>query len=91
MAADEATSPLRQLYFAVQCVLMGEREAVDAPWPVQLAELRCAAAAGSDLAAALDEIAALLASGSHFPALRIVRRLLAREAEFVTPSPPAPP
>lgn len=81
MQAEEATTPLRRLYFSIQALVLdpeARREAVEAGSRI---EQLLAAARTPDLVAALLDAREALDAGRPFHAMRAIRPLFAVERE----------
>jgi len=87
LQADEATTPLRQIYFAVQVLLM---DPVAASYAIGLAEKLLGAAAQAyatpAIVAGLRSIDELLRRRRYFEALKALRSLYPLEAQEMSPS-----
>jgi flagellar biosynthesis repressor protein FlbT len=84
MTADQTTTPLRQLYFVIQLLLIDPRARTTAE-PLcreQLAELNRTVSSEA-LLAGLGEVARALDGGRPLEALKIIRRLLPIEAQVL--------
>jgi flagellar protein FlbT len=89
MQADEATTLVRQVYFAVQIMLMDPTAAGSAaPLAHSLIESAVGAYRGPELAAGLKGVATSLLRGRNFEALRALRRLFAFEDKELQPLAP---
>lgn len=92
MQPEETTTPLRQLYFAVQMILMDGAGGTSAR---RLAEQLMASLnrtlENADILAALDLVAAQLGSGRIFDALKTIRALFPIEARVLAGNSIAPP
>ena len=84
MQAEEATTLVRQIYFAVQIMLM-DPAASAAPLARSLVESALAAYRGPDLTAGLKGVAASLVRGRNFEALKALRSLFALEDKELQP------
>ena len=84
MQAEETTTPLRQLYFVVQALLMDPRNA-DATRMLfrQMLASTMASFNNLDIRAELMAIAGLVDDGSAFEALKRLRTLFPREAAIL--------
>lgn len=84
---DEATTPLRQLYFIVQVMLMNPDSAVQArqmfnrSLPLLLASFE-----DGQIRAALKHIDGLVSEGEVYEALKSIRALYPREAQILSRS-----
>ena len=89
MQADETTTPLRQLYFVVQALLMDPRNA-DATRMLfrQMLASTMASFTSHEIRAELLFIAGLVDEGSAFEALKRLRALFPREAAILDGPPP---
>jgi flagellar protein FlbT len=89
LQADEATTPLRQIYFAVQVLLM---EPNAASYAIGLADQLIAAASLAyrtpEIVEGLKAIADLLTRRRYFEALKALRALYALEKLEMFPPPP---
>ncbi|MCI4678795.1 flagellar biosynthesis repressor FlbT [Rhodoblastus acidophilus] len=85
---DEASTPLRQLYFTLQTELMDRDAAPIARkmFKTMLADTSAAFGPGA-VAEGLREAQALAESGRIFEALKAIRALYPREAELLTGAP----
>ncbi|MET0169944.1 MAG: flagellar biosynthesis repressor FlbT [Aliihoeflea sp.] len=94
MQPEAATTPLRQLYFIVQIILMSPQEAADARAMFRNSLPRLIESFESDaIKADLKQIDQLVAEGQVYEAMRLLRTLFAREDAILTPMPasrPAP-
>ena len=80
MQAEEATTPVRQIYFAVQIMLMDPTAAASAgPLARSLIESTLRAYRATELTAGLKGVAASLVRGRNFEALKALRGLFAFE------------
>ncbi len=85
MQVEDAATPMRQLYFVVQLMLMSPSD-VDQAKSV-FGHQRCAlyaAADNADLLSGLDAVEALVESGRYYEALRKIRSLFEIEATILT-------
>lgn len=86
MQAEEATTPVRQIYFAVQIMLMDPTAAASAaPLVRSLIESALAAYHTPELTGGLKSVAALLLRGRNFEALKALRGLFALEDHELRP------
>ena len=86
MQAEEASTLVRQIYFAVQIMLMDPTAAASAaPLARSLVESALAAYRGPDLTAGLKGVAASLVRGRNFEALKALRSLFALEEKELQP------
>jgi flagellar protein FlbT len=86
MQAEQATTPVRQIYFAVQIMLMDPTAAASAaPLARSLIESALGAYSAPDLAARLKSVAVSLARGRNFEALKALRSLFALEDRELQP------
>jgi len=86
MQAEEATTPVRQIYFAVQIMLMDPTAAASAaPVARSLIESALAAYHAPDLTGGLKSVAASLLRGRNFEALKALRSLFALEDKELQP------
>ena len=86
MQAEEATTLVRQVYFAVQIMLMDPTAAASAvPLARSLVESAVGAYRAPELIAGLEGVAASLARGRNFEALKALRGLFALEDEELRP------
>lgn len=84
LQADETTTPLRQLYFIIQSVLMNPATAPDA---IALYSKTHAALmqtfSNPDVIKGLQNVADVMAEGRAFEALKIIRQLYPLEKEIL--------
>ena len=86
MQAEQATTPVRQIYFAVQIMLMDPTAAASAaPLARSLIESALGAYSAPDLAVGLKSVAASLVRGRNFEALKALRSLFAFEDRELQP------
>ena len=88
--ADETTTPLRQLYFIIQSVLMnptGAAEAITLYSRTHAALMQ--AFSNPDVIQGLQNIADVMAEGRAFDALKIIRQLYPLEQEILEADGPA--
>jgi flagellar protein FlbT len=86
MQAEEETTLVRQIYFAVQILLMDPMAADSAaPLARSLIESALQAHRAPDLTAGLKGVAASLARGRNFEALKALRGLFALEDKELQP------
>jgi len=86
MQAEQATTPVRQIYFAVQIMLMDPTAAASAaPLARSLIESALGAYSAPDLAAGLRSVAASLVRGRNFEALKALRSLFTFEDRELQP------
>jgi flagellar biosynthesis repressor protein FlbT len=86
MQAEEATTPVRQIYFAVQIMLMDPTAAASAaPLARSLIESSLQAYRSPELAAGLNSVASSLIRGRNFEALKALRLLFALEDKELQP------
>ena len=88
MQPEETTTPLRQLYFVLQSILIDPRNA-EATRPL-FWELHASTARSFDneaIAGGLETVAELVRANRIFEALRATRGLFALEAEILAPPP----
>lgn len=84
MQVEEATTPLRQIYFAVQSALMDPAEAMRAAGLAGGMLLRLAPAVETrEIAEALPEIARQIEAGRHFDAMKRLRALFPVEDQII--------
>lgn len=92
MQPEAATTPLRQLYFIVQIVLMSPQEAGDARAMFRNSLPRLIASFESDsIKADLKQIDRLVNEGQVYEAMRLLRTLFAREDAILSPAAAAHP
>lgn len=87
LQVEEATTPLRQLYFVAQTLLIdpaGEGDALVLFDKVHKA--LCVALAGHEIAGEIDEVGCLVRSGNAFAALKRIRGLYPIEEELMAGS-----
>ena len=86
MQAEEAKTLIRQIYFAVQIMLMDPPSAANAaPLARSLIESALAAYRAPELTAGLKGVAASLARGRNFEALKALRGLFTLEDKELQP------
>lgn len=86
MQAEQATTPVRQIYFAVQIMLMDPTAAANAaPLVRSLIESALAAYHTPELTGGLKSVAASLRRGRNFEALKALRSLFALEDKELQP------
>jgi flagellar protein FlbT len=86
MQGKDATTPLRQVYFAVQVILMDPSNADEAAGLARtLIESAAAAFESEEVRARLRVIKALVARGRYFEALKTLRALFPLEAREMFP------
>ena len=86
MQAEEATTLIRQIYFAVQIMLMDPTAAASAaPVARSLIESALVAYRAPELTAGLGIVAASLVRGRNFEALKALRGLFTREDKELRP------
>jgi flagellar biosynthesis repressor protein FlbT len=91
MQAEEAKTLIRQIYFAVQIMLMDPPAAANAaPLARSLIDSALAVYRAPDLTAGLKGVAASLARGRNFEALKALRGLFALEDKELQPLVSAP-
>ena len=91
MQAEEAKTLIRQIYFAVQIILMDPPAAANAaPLARSLIESALAAYRAPELTAGLRGVAASLARGRNFEALKALRGLFTLEDKELQPLVNAP-
>ena len=84
LQADEATTPLRQLYFVVQTMLMEPGE-LDAKLELfhEFHKAQINTFDAPEIVTQLEEVGGLVESGKHFVALRAIRNMFALEQEIM--------
>jgi len=89
LQADEATTPLRQLYFVVQTLLM-EPDELDAKLELfrEFHKAQLNTFETPEIVTQLDEVGRLVENGRYFEALRTIRKMFALENEIMAS--PAP-
>jgi flagellar biosynthesis repressor protein FlbT len=89
MTEADATTPMRQLYYIVQLMLM---EPSDLAINGTVFQQQCAAMAGvyrqPAILDGLAKVAALVGRRRHFDALKVIRSLLPLEQEMIAPAAP---
>ncbi len=86
MQAEEATTPVRQIYFAVQIMLMDPTASASAaPLARSLIESALAAYHTPELTGGLEGVAASLLRGRNFEALKALRGLFKLEDKELKP------
>jgi len=91
MQADKATTLVRQIYFAVQIMLMDPTAAASAtPLARSLIESALGAYRAPDLTGGLRSVDASLLRGRHFEALKALRNLFPLEDKELQPLAAAP-
>ena len=89
LQADEATTPLRQIYFAIQVLLMDPTAASPAiGLASHLIEAAACAYQTPQVVAGLKTIGGLLARSRCFEALKALRALYPLEQQEMCPAPP---
>lgn len=84
MKVEDATTPLRQLYFIIQIMLMNPHDMVKARAMCESAiQMTIAASGNAALAAGLRGVQALVDGNRAFDALKAVRALFPIEAEIL--------
>ena len=86
MSVEKATTPLRQLYFIVQMMLMNPHDPAEAQRLFAESMARMLAAYGDR--AVLDVLAhvrTLVAAGRHFEALKALRGVFGRDDALIAP------
>jgi flagellar biosynthesis repressor protein FlbT len=84
MKVEDATTPLRQLYFIIQIMLMNPHDMVKARAMCESAiQMTIAASGNAVLAAGLRGVQALVDGNRAFDALKAVRALFPIEAEIL--------
>jgi flagellar protein FlbT len=87
MQAEAATTPLRQLYFVIQTMLMEPQDVTLATALYSKVLLSCEETfCDRRIVEPLSNVARLVASGRYFDALKIVRTLFPIEAEIIGPA-----
>jgi len=89
LQADEATTPLRQLYFVVQTMLM-EPDQLDSKLELfrEFYKAQINTFDAPEIVTQLEEIGRLVEGGRHFVALRAIRNMFALEHEVMSCSAP---
>jgi flagellar biosynthesis repressor protein FlbT len=85
MQVEDATTPMRQLYFVVQLMLMSPSDVEQAK--SVFGHQRCAlyaAADNTDLLSGLDAVETLVEAGRYYEALRKIRSLFEIEQSILT-------
>jgi flagellar biosynthesis repressor protein FlbT len=86
MKVEEATTPLRQLYFIIQIMLMNPNDSAEALAMCESAiRLTIAASHNAGLAAGLRAVQSLVDRNRIFEALKAVRALFPVEAAILAP------
>ncbi|MCO6392903.1 flagellar biosynthesis repressor FlbT [Aliihoeflea aestuarii] len=92
MQPEAATTPLRQLYFIVQIILMSPQEAGDARAMFRSSLPRLIESFESDaIRADLKQIDRMVAEGQVYEAMRLLRTLFVQEDAILTPVPASHP
>lgn len=87
MQPEAATTPLKQLYFIVQIILMSPQEAEDARAMFRSSLPRLIESFESDaIKADLKQIDRLVGEGQVYEAMRLLRTLFAREDAILAPA-----
>ncbi len=88
MQPEAATTPLRQLYFIVQMILMNPHDAGEARAMFRNSLPRLIASFESDaIKTNLKQIDQLVVEGQVYEAMRLLRTLFAREDAILSPAP----
>ena|SRR5690348_369503 len=91
MQAEQATTPVRQIYFAVQIMLMDPTAAASAaPLAHSLLESALGGYRAPEMTSGLKGVAALLVRSRNFEALKALRGLFALEDKELQPLADAP-
>lgn len=83
MGIDEAVSPCRRIYFAIQLMYVDERKIGEHEklyWEL----VRDVLTASPSMAPLLTEISAKIADGKFYQALKVARKLIAYEEELIS-------
>ena len=81
MQADDATTPLRQLYFTVQAMLIDPaNQGITAELYKHLSHRLCALLGTVEIREGVEAVDEKVAAGQHFEALRLLRGLFPLEA-----------
>lgn len=92
MQPEAATTPLRQLYFIIQMILMSPQDAGEARAMFRNSLPRLIASFESDaIKANLKQIDQLVVEGQVYEAMRLLRTLFAREDAILSPLPASQP
>ena len=87
MSVERATTPLRQLYFVVQMMLMNPHDAAEARRLFAESMTRMLAAyEDGPVLAVLGQVRALVVGGRHFEALKSLRGVFGRDDALLAPS-----
>ncbi|MFT4080070.1 flagellar biosynthesis repressor FlbT [Rhodomicrobium sp.] len=77
MQAERATTPVRQLYFLIQAMLIEPKSADSVKKSVVEMILELGVGASHELGAALDQVEQLVDGGRYFDALKVLRPFVA--------------
>lgn len=92
MQPEAANTPLRQLYFIIQMILMSPQDAGEARAMFRNSLPRLIASFESDaIKANLKQIDQLVVEGQVYEAMRLLRTLFAREDAILSPPPASQP
>ncbi|MCI0600222.1 MAG: flagellar biosynthesis repressor FlbT [Beijerinckiaceae bacterium] len=84
MKVEDAATPLRQLYFMIQIILMNPNDSTDARRMCEISiRMTIAASDNAALNAGLRAVKALVDSNRYFEALKAVRALFPVEAQIM--------
>lgn len=90
MQADQTTTPLRQLYFIIQTMLIDPAGSGDAQAMFTELHTRLMTAfANPQILAELERVGELMSAGRRFEALKLVRTLFPLEEKVLRPEAPA--
>jgi flagellar biosynthesis repressor protein FlbT len=87
MTPEQTTTPLRQLYFTIQVLLMDPSCEAGPQADTMLSRL-LDTFENQEIKAGLRQVRELLAARRRFEALKTIRRLFAIEADIFAPAPP---
>ena len=87
MTPEQTTTPLRQLYFTIQVLLM-DPTCEAGPQAESMVARLLETFENADIKAGLRQVRDLLAMHRRFEALKTIRRMFAIEAEIFAPTPP---
>ena len=87
MSPEETTTPLRQLYFTIQVLLMDPASEAG-PQAEYMVERLLQTFENKDICAGLRQVRDLLSAKRRFEALKTIRRLFVTEADILKPMSP---
>jgi len=87
MQMEQTTTPLRQLYFVIQAILIDPKDSANARTLLdQMLPRMIETYSDKEIREGLDKVAELVARGRPFEALKIIRGLYAAESPIVAGS-----